>query len=328
MGSLKVGLIGLGGVARWTHLPAMEKIDPEVAKLVAVCDVRSEVAEEVAAKYGTKAYTDPVKLVEEGDLDCVIIGIPPHAHGDIEDRCIARRLPFFMEKPAHRDIRRAIEIAEKVQAAGLVAGVGYLDRYQDTNQHVKEFLAESPAGCFTGYWVGGIYGVPWWIKRDQGGGQHFEQTTHIFDLSRFFFGEVEEVFARGMTGLNTDIEGYDIEDASCVTLKFRSGLVGCVWSGCFMRKGPGRVGFDIYTRFGRIEYHDRSHVVIDRGTTSQTWRNTVDTAVAEDMAFFEAVRTGDTSKMLSPYVDGVKSLALSAAASESMATGKPVRPLA
>lgn len=328
MSSLRVGVIGLGGVARWTHLPAMEKIDPEVAKLVAVCDVREDLVSEVTGNMATKGYTDPIRMVEEADLDCVIVGIPPHLHGDLEHRCVVRKLPFFMEKPAHRDIRRALEIAEKVRTAGLIAGVGYMDRYQDTHQHAKAFLAESPAGAFTGYWVGGIYNVPWWIKRDQGGGQHFEQTTHIFDLSRFYFGDVVEVFARGMAGLNTDVEGYDIEDASCVTLVFESGLVGVVWSGCFMRGGPGRNGLDVFTRFGKVEVHNRSHVVIDRGTSSQMWRNTADTAVAEDLAFFEAVCANDASKMLSPYADGVKSLALSAAASESMASGKPVKPAA
>lgn len=326
MGGLKVGLVGLGGVAGWTHLPALERIDSATAELHAVCDVDPAKVAQVTAKYGVAGYTQPAELVDQGGCDCVIVGIPPHVHGDLEERLIARRLPFLMEKPAHRHIEAAIRIADAVDAAGLVAGVGYLDRYQKSNDAVRAYLAKSPAGAFTGYWIGGIYGVPWWIRRDQGGGQHFEQTTHIFDLSRYFFGEVAEVTARGMTGLNSDVEGYDIEDASAVTLVFESGLVGVVWSGCFMRAGHGRNGLDIFCREGRIEYHNRSHVIIHApGGAERTERET-DQAVAEDVAFFQAVTAGDSSLMRSPYRDGVKSLALSAAASESMATGQPVKP--
>ncbi|NUP99369.1 MAG: Gfo/Idh/MocA family oxidoreductase [Armatimonadetes bacterium] len=294
MAGLKVGLIGLGGVARWTHLPALAKIDPEIATLHAVCDRNAELAAKTAAEAGGTAYTEPERLLDEAGCDCLIIGIPPHLHGDLEHRCIAARLPFLMEKPAHRHIEQAIEIADAVDAAGLVAGVGYLDRYQRSNDAVREFLASSPAGAFTGYWIGGIYNVPWWIKRDQGGGQHFEQTTHIYDLSRYFFGEVVEVFARGVTGLNNDIDGYDIEDASAATLVFESGLVGVVWSGCFVRQAPGRNGMDIFTRSGRVEYHNRSHVVIHtKGGQERTERET-DQGLAEDLAFFEnLVPAGD-----------------------------------
>lgn len=326
MAGLKVGLIGLGGVARWTHLPALGKVSPEVAVLHAVCDVDGERAGAVAREHGAAAYTEPARLIAEGGCECAIIGVPPHLHGDVEDRCLAAGLPFLMEKPAHRHVERAMEIADRVDEAGLVAGVGYLDRYQQSNDAVKAFLAGSPAGAFTGYWVGGIYRVPWWTRRDQGGGQHFEQTTHIFDLSRYFFGDVVEVFARGVTGLNADLDNYDIEDSSAVTLVFESGLVGVVWSGCFVREGSGRNGMDIFTRNGRIEYYNRSHVVIHTKDGQQRTDKETDQGLAEDLAFFEAVRAGDAGLMRSPYRDGVKSLALSAAASESMATGRPVRP--
>lgn len=326
MAGLKVGLVGLGGVAGWTHLPALERIDPEVARLHAVCDIDPAKVAKTTEKYGVAGYTSPAELINSGGCDCVIVGIPPHVHGDLEDRLIDAGLPFLMEKPAHRHIERAVAIADRVDQAGLVAGVGYLDRYQVSNDAVRAYLAESPAGLFTGYWIGGVYNVPWWIHRDEGGGQHFEQTTHIFDLSRYFFGEVVEVTARGMTGLNTDFAGYDIEDASAVTLVFASGLVGVVWSGCFQRGGPGRNGFDIFCRQGRIEYHNRSHVVIHRGDRSERTERETDQAVAEDLAFFDAVTSGDATRMRSPYRDGVRSLALSAAASESMATGRAVRP--
>ena len=31
----------------------------------------------------------------------------------------------------------------------------------------------------------GLLGTPWWRVREQSGGQHLEQATHIFDLCRY-----------------------------------------------------------------------------------------------------------------------------------------------
>jgi len=306
----------------------MEKVSKEIAELVAVCDVNEKVTDEVAGNTGVKGYTDSIQMLDEADLDAAIVGIPPHVHGDLEFQLIERGVPFLMEKPVHRHIEKAIEIARRVEETGLIAGVGYLDRYQNTADRMKEFLEANPCGTFVGAWIGGIYGVPWWIRKDQGGGQHFEQTTHTFDMARNLFGDVTEVFARGRTGLNADVEGYDIEDASAVTLTFESGLMGVIFSGCFMRGGAGRNGFDIYCRTGKLEFHNRSHLVIHGGDEPETIKNEVDLGLAEDLAFFEAIEKNDTSLMRSPYPDGVKSLALSAAASESMGTGQPVKPKA
>jgi len=45
----------------------------------------------------------------------------------------------------------------------------------------------------------------------------------------------------------------------------------------------------------------------------------------EDAAWIAAVKRGKPNGVLSDYADGVGSLAVSLAANESMATGKPVR---
>ena len=324
---LRIGMIGLGYVAQKTHIPAFAKIDSDRAVLAAVCDLDGDVVKETAGRIGAEAYTDTNEMLDRAHLDGVIIGIPPHVHGDLEGRLIERQMPFLMEKPAHRDIDRAIEIAEKIKAEGLVAGVAYLDRYQSNVAVMKEHLAEDPAGAFAGYWIGGIYTVPWWIKKAQSGGQHFEQTTHTFDMARYLFGEVVEVTARGCRQLlNTDVEGYEIEDASASTLVFESGLVGTIFSACFQRSGNKRRGLDIYTRGAHVEFHNRETLFIHKGRETVEHPNTVYTAQAEDEAFLEAIATNDIGKMLSPYPDGVKSLALSEATGEAMATGQPVRP--
>ena len=51
--ALKIGLVGMGGIGN-TH--ANVYMNDELAQLVAVCDVKREIADAAAAKYGVKAY--------------------------------------------------------------------------------------------------------------------------------------------------------------------------------------------------------------------------------------------------------------------------------
>ncbi len=53
--------------------------------------------------------------------------------------------------------------------------------------------------------------------------------------------------------------------------------------------------------------------------------NTVNAFQAENQAFINAIRTGDTSGIRSDYEDGMRTLAVTLAANEAARTGKPVR---
>ena len=43
-------------------------------------------------------------------------------------------------------------------------------------------------------------GHPWWGKYEVSRGQMVEQTTHVFDLIRYFLGDVANVHAYGIKG--------------------------------------------------------------------------------------------------------------------------------
>ena len=91
-----------------------------------------------------------------------------------------------------------------------------------------------------GYWMGGMPGVPWWRVRAESGGQHVEQTTHIFDLCRYLVGsDVVAVHGFAGQGSMTDVPNYDVDDMSVVNLKFASGAVANITSAC-MLEGWGR----------------------------------------------------------------------------------------
>ena len=322
--TVKLGFVGTGGIAHY-HLSHLAQI-PDAAP-VAFCDVDKSRAEKAVEQFGGNAYTDFNEMYDKETLDAVYVCLPPFAHIGQEEAAIERNLPIFVEKPIHLDIEKAKNIAAMLKDKELVSGVGFQDRYLDIIDRAKQELGERRPGLIMGYWMGGMPGVPWWRVKAESGGQIVEQTIHIFDMARNLFGEVKRVWAAGTTGLMTDVPNYDVEDASAVTLEFESGLVGTIFSACFLSTG-GKSGIDIYCKDEVLKYVERTSLTIQTKDGEETIKNANDYGLEEDKAFIEAVKSGCECGVRSPYADAVKSLAVTLAANESIATGLPVEPKA
>jgi predicted dehydrogenase len=281
-----------------------------------------EKAKNAAEQYNGRPYTDYDDMLAKEDLDAIYISIPPFAHGEPERAIISAGLPMFVEKPVHMDAADAREIAKMVEDKGLITAAGYQERYLDIIDKAKELLHKRNVGFFMGYWMGGMPGK-WWREKAKSGGQVLEQTTHEIDLARYLFGEVKTVYAAQRTGLLPDAD-YDVEEASAVSMQFESGVVGVMFSACFIKAGMRRSGLDIFCEDGSLEYHLRKALVLSTADEVQTWEVKNKCTIDMDRTFIEAVRTGDGSKIRSPYPDAVKSAELSIAANESLATGKAI----
>jgi predicted dehydrogenase len=320
--AIKVAFVGAGGIAGF-HLGHLEKMDG--VDVVGFCDVDRDRAEKRAKEFDAKAYKDHRRMLDNTKPDALYVCTPPFAHGPYELDAIERGCHLFVEKPHALSMETALEIRDAAKTAGIIAAVGYQDRYQDIIGTLRKQLKKRDVATTLGFWMGGMPGVAWWRVKEQSGGQHVEQTAHIFDMMRYLFGEAQTVYAAASTGLMTDVENYSVEDVSAATLIFKSGTVGTVYSACCL-KGYGKVGIDIYCTDCRYEYVERKSVTCHEPNHSETWTNAGDFGQAEDEAFIEAIRTGGkrTRKIRSTYADACKSLALSLAADEAIATGKPV----
>lgn len=319
---VRLGFVGTGGIAN-AHFKRLEAMDD--VEIVAVCDLDRKRLRAAAERFGATPYKDAEEMISAGGLDAVYVCTPPFAHAAAEKAAVKRGLPIFVEKPVHLDLAEARSVARAIERKGLVSGAGYQDRYQDIIDRLQDELSSRPPGMVMGYWMGGMPGVAWWRRKEMSGGQHVEQTTHIFDMCRYLFGEVKQVYAQGTRGLMKDVPRYNIEDATAVTLTFRSGLVATVFSACFLGGGTGRSGLDIYSKNCHINYVERRSVTIKEPKSLLTIEVGNDFGFAEDRAFIDAVKSGDSSGIRSTYPDAVRSLELSLAASESMAAGAPVK---
>jgi predicted dehydrogenase len=116
--------------------------------------------------------------------------------------------------------------------------------------------------------VRGVFGS----KSHSGGGTLLDNGCHLFDLARYFAGDVRDVFARTAT-LKFDIE---VEDTAMCSLGFVSGALGQVevaWTGTGWQEA-----FWIYGSEGSLECDNRvgANVLIHRyrQSANTTWADT------------------------------------------------------
>ncbi len=197
---------------------------------------------------------------------------------------------------------------------------------------------------------GGIPTEPWWKVKSLSGGQLVEQTIHQLDMIRFVFDEPDTVFSMNTSGLIANPpEGYDTDDLTSTVVKFKSGALGVISTGCYVEKAEafdskctfsaadGRMELKLINNvkiFGeaakKVEEGEGNYVKGDgnvgQGSNEfELYKEENDFAMLSERTFIEAAMSGDTKKVLCDYEDGLRSVAFALACNKSMETGLPVK---
>lgn len=315
----RLGFIGAGGIAH-RHFGVLEQMDD--VRIVAVADTDLGRAEEAAGRFGAKAFADHAAMLAEVDLDAVYICVPPFAHGEVERACIARGLPFFVEKPLSLDLALAEDISAEVERAGLITAVGYHWRYLDTVDEARAQLARNPAHLMTGFWLDQTPPPQWWWRADASGGQIVEQATHIIDLARFLAGDVIEVFGLAAHRDRADFEGLTVPTATTATLNFASGTIANLSATCLLRWSH-RVGLHVFADALAMEITDHD-LMIDVGHGRPVRSAEGDPVWREDRDFIDAVQ-GHENRIRCPYAEALETHRVALAVSQSAASGAVVK---
>jgi myo-inositol 2-dehydrogenase/D-chiro-inositol 1-dehydrogenase len=190
--TVKVGIVGTGG---FSHHHAKILSAMEGVHVVSTAGTSEEKAVNMASQFNhAKGFGKIDDMLDADELDAVYICVPPMAHGEIESKLIDRGIPFFVEKPLGIDKNTTEKILSSIQKKSLITSVGYHFRYSDTVQQLKKLCSEQQIGMALGQWMDSLPPVSWWKRQELSGGQLHEQTTHIVDLFRYLFGEVQEVY--------------------------------------------------------------------------------------------------------------------------------------
>ena len=231
----KIGFIGCGGHATGSLYPCIHLI-PEF-DLVAVCDFKEELAKGHARTFGAlKWYTDLEKMLSEEKLDGAIIVGLPQMHYEVGKRCLDAGLPIFVEKPSAISYEKAMDLANYAKSKGLWGAVAFMKRNSTGYRIAKAIVEKEEFGKINEIEVrfaNGRYPAIWGIKEPE---RAFliGQAVHIFDLIRFFCGDVDEIYAclNEVERINNvGIFGY------AITVTFKNGAVGVMNINAL--QGPG-----------------------------------------------------------------------------------------
>jgi myo-inositol 2-dehydrogenase / D-chiro-inositol 1-dehydrogenase len=320
---MRIAFVGTGNIAR-SHATGLAKM--EDVEFVGAHDVQVDRAQAFAAEFGGEAVSNLAEMLDRYKPDAVWVCLPPFAHGEVEKALLERRIPFLVEKPISTSMDTAREVLDRILTTDTLVAVGYMNRYRRGINRAKELLADDTAVLVHGAWIGGTPGVPWWRVRELSGGQIVEQTTHTFDLARYLVGEPTVVYARGAAGFVQDMPGYDVDDASAVSVQFDNGAVGSLISSCANRSGGGGVQLMVVAvnHVATFTGWEHTAVIQTSRTEQEQIAGELNIFEIEDRAFLDAVQTGSRELVRSTYEDGLKTLAFCVAATRSLNTGAPV----
>lgn len=228
---IKFALVGCGRIAkRHSELLGNEQI--ENAKLIAVCDIVEEKANEIGRKFDVPYFTDMDEMMQSEDIDVVSVLTESGNHARDVINLSKYRKHIVVEKP----MALTLDDAEgMIKACDENNCKLFVVKQNRLNVPVIQLRKAVESGRF-GKLVLGTVRVRWCRTQDYydqdnwrgtwayDGGVLANQASHHIDLLEWMMGEIESVFAKSTTAL-VDIE---TEDTAVAVLKFKNGALGII----------------------------------------------------------------------------------------------------
>lgn len=229
MTTIRFAIIGCGRIAQ-RHAEHIHN----KGKLVAVCDVVREKADQMAIQYQAKAYYNIENLLgKEKDIDVVAICSPNGLHAEHSIKVLQAGFHALCEKPMGIT---AYECGEMIQAAEKSNKRLFAikqNRYNPPVAAVKKIIDEGRLGKImsvqlTCFWNRNpdYYKNSWKGTLKLDGGTLFTQFSHFVDLLYWIVGDVKNVQAYMGNFAHQGI--IEFEDTGVVILEFHNGAIGTI----------------------------------------------------------------------------------------------------
>jgi len=278
MPSIKIGLIGYGGIGRvhaaaYRAIPFHYGLPAASIEIAAVATTRAASAAAAAEEIGCDSYyADYRELLVRDDIDAVDICTPNNAHHDVVLAAAQAGKHIYCEKPLSMSVTEARRMAEAVRSAGVKAQLTQNFRFFPAVMRARQLLDEGFVGrVFSFYgryhrssYISAQKPLSWRLRREvTGGGALFDLGAHILDLLYYLLGDFAAVNGtldtlikqRPVAAGAKELAAVDVDDIALLQARLPSGALGTV---DISRMGTGArndLGFEIFGEQGAIRWH-------------------------------------------------------------------------
>jgi predicted dehydrogenase len=222
---MRVLVVGGGSIGR-RHLRNLKTLGVDLLALAEPDQARREA---LAGELDVRRFGG----LEEGlswTPDFVVVATPTHLHAEQTLAVVGAGLDVFVEKPLSHTISGLTEMSDLVKRHNLVSLVGCNMRFHPGPAQVKQLLTEERlgrvlfarvhAGSYLPEWRPGADYRTNYAAREETGGGCLLDFIHEIDLTRWYLGDVQEVFC--LTGHLSSLE-IATEDVAVLLCRHMTG---------------------------------------------------------------------------------------------------------
>ena len=184
--ALRVGVIGLGNIATWVHLPNIRR-HPDLV-LHGVCTTKGYRAKHLGKRFRS-AYctTDFQEIIRDPKIDLVFICTRNNTHAKIALEALKAGKHVFLEKPAALTREECLRLCDAVNGTGLAFMVNYNRRFSSMYAEAREYFRErNPKLISVRMNSPDMKGDYWMMNPEEGGGAILGEACHFFDLMSWY----------------------------------------------------------------------------------------------------------------------------------------------
>lgn len=246
MSAVDMSVIGLGFMgSRWARCIA----EHPAARLRTVSDVREDIGEQTAEKWGCEFVSDPLEAAADPRVQGVVVCTPEHLHTGPALAAIQSGKALAVEKPLAHSTEAAADISERAQKQDVPVLVGHILRFEPRYAAVAGAVQAGEIGV-----VQAVRHARIGLISDQRILQGRTSIAlyygvHEFDLARWYAGDITHIYAQRSSGI-LHKHGFAVEDLYSAVLTFRSGGHGTAMIGWSLPAGTPGWGISGVTVFG------------------------------------------------------------------------------
>jgi predicted dehydrogenase len=201
MEKLRIGIIGVGGIAQARHIPAFLALGDKCT-ITAVSDVNGDRAREAAEKFNIPhVFQDYKELFQE--VDAVCICTPNKFHAEITIAAFEAGVHVLCEKPMALSAAECEAMIDASKKANKVLAIAYHYRFMKEAIAAKKSMEDVGEALVVRVQALRRRKVPGWgvftNKELQGGGSLIDFGCHLLDLALWLMGNPKQTSVTGRT---------------------------------------------------------------------------------------------------------------------------------